>query len=1340
MVSEEEGWVWQQQVVEVTRVCQEQRDTPLLWAVEVSKCLRGAAVSMPSVELGHLLISHLCWSNNGPILWKYIDQAMSSSMTPSLLILALLTSRVIPYRQIQPEAYRLYLELLGRYSFSLALTNTTSTSKKIVEAVDDALQLSKTYGIPVTELGKAAVLFTLTVVSTLVNAVAEDSGLQGRWLEKQYRLGGNVGQHDMVKGADEDVNEKRHQHREHLRRTNIVMAIEMVRKLMEHKKTSTFFRLACRNMTEQWSGLCQRLQVLEAHSSSLSLKIDGGLFTQLVGSIQRSLSLDYQPSQHQAIRALIDSGSRTSAFGHRYGVGRASTWLPFDLFMEDTMDGRQVSAKSTIESLTELTKSLQAVHGASWQEAFLGLWTAALRLVQRERDPIEGPIPHLDSRLCILLCITPLVIVSIIEEEDRILQAAKNNTLGNVANAYEHDKERKVMGLGTRHAALVSSLQILGQFDELLKPPESVVLAANKAALKAESLVSTGSFDGLSSNVGNMRHLIVEACIARKLLDSSAYLWPGYVERLANPLSHSIPVQEFPWSAFMEGAPLSVSLKDALIKTPASSLEELEKVYHIAMNGSEEERSAMASILCGASLIRGWNVQEHAVRLVVNLLSPPIPVDHHGSGSLLEHAPLLNAVLRAVTTHDNVHVLSLYGVVPQVAAALMPICETFGSILPTSPQISSTGEEVSVYTIFSNAFLLLLRLWKFYGCAHAHGLSGMGAPVGTELALEYLLLLHNSRLTKDNEHYQVKESLYLDSALSQVPIPPEDQALGVTSSFSKPLFIDSFPKLKVWYCQHQACIASTLSGLVPGNPVHQIADRLLNMMYWKLGKGVPPTTTSVASGSSSLSSSSGSAGGETSRKPLLTAWEILGAVPFVVDAVLTACAHGKISPRDLTTGLRDLVDFLPASIATIGSYFSAEVTRGVWKPASMNGTDWPSPAANLLSIEAVIKEILADTGVHVPSLVIGGNTPATLPLPLAALVSLTITFKLDKHSELMTGIAGSVLETTAAGSPWPCMPIVAALWCQKVRRWHDFIVFYSSCTVFMHDKHAVVQLLKSCFSATLGSTNNLMSKLTVHGGIGALLGHGYSSNSSPCGTAPAAPGVLYLRTYHSMYDIKFLAEEILSLVAGVVRDFVTMGMNHQHSGQSLGAPQRLKSENVSLENALERSKQASSLGASLLCISGGSELVQMLYKETLPTWFLSEKTKTKSASSVSTLEGYTIAQFSFLCGACTWGVDISPSSKKRAQIVGTHMDFLASAIDGNMSMGCEHPTWRAYVLGFLTMVINCSPNWICEVNIEILKRLATRLKWWHEPELALALLERGGPLAVSAAAELVSSY
>ena len=77
------------------------------------------------------------------------------------------------------------------------------------------------------------------------------------------------------------------------------------------------------------------------------------------------------------------------------------------------------------------------------------------------------------------------------------------------------------------------------------------------------------------------------------------------------------------------------------------------------------------------------------------------------------------------------------------------------------------------------------------------------------------------------------------------------------------------------------------------------------------------------------------------------------------------------------SGLKDLADFLPASLATIVSYFSAEVTRGVWKPASMNGSDWPSPSVNLSMVEEHIKKIVAATGVDVPRLVTGAH-PVTI--------------------------------------------------------------------------------------------------------------------------------------------------------------------------------------------------------------------------------------------------------------------------------------------------------------------------------------------------------------------------
>lgn len=39
------------------------------------------------------------------------------------------------------------------------------------------------------------------------------------------------------------------------------------------------------------------------------------------------------------------------------------------------------------------------------------------------------------------------------------------------------------------------------------------------------------------------------------------------------------------------------------------SLAEVEKIFEIAVGGSNEEKMYAATILCGASLVRGWNLQ-----------------------------------------------------------------------------------------------------------------------------------------------------------------------------------------------------------------------------------------------------------------------------------------------------------------------------------------------------------------------------------------------------------------------------------------------------------------------------------------------------------------------------------------------------------------------------------------------------------------------------------------------------------------------------------------------------------------------------------------------------------
>lgn len=67
-----------------------------------------------------------------------------------------------------------------------------------------------------------------------------------------------------------------------------------------------------------------------------------------------------------------------------------------------------------------------------------------------------------------------------------------------------------------------------------------------------------------------MRHLIVEACITRNLIDTSAYFWPGYVSTSATSQSDTSAVEKSPWATFMEGEPLNCSLVNSLSTTPAS--------------------------------------------------------------------------------------------------------------------------------------------------------------------------------------------------------------------------------------------------------------------------------------------------------------------------------------------------------------------------------------------------------------------------------------------------------------------------------------------------------------------------------------------------------------------------------------------------------------------------------------------------------------------------------------------------------------------------------------------------------------------------------------------------
>ncbi|KAL5079919.1 hypothetical protein RYX36_008340 [Vicia faba] len=1311
--------VWER-VTELTKRAQEKKTDAVVWSIQLTSLLNTAAVSLPSAELANHLVSHICWDNHIPITWKYLEKAMEVRMVPPLLVVVLLSTKVVPNRHplLHPAAYSLYLHLLNKHAFSLSSLVNSPNYPSLMNYIHHALRLSQLYECydvthPQPHPGVVLVQFLFTLVWQLLQASLQDEGLL---------------QHKSLFFVDPDLDPNRdlameldtHVNNKHtLLAKNTSTAIQFIASFLHNKLTSRILSLVQRNMSAHWGAFVDDLEQLARNSLILrTLKnLSPESFFPLNLKLSWPLSCELKKKM-KVSSVLAASASASAALSHN----DSSLWLPIDLILEDAMDGHHVMAASAVELFTGLVKALQAVNGTAWHNAFLGLWIAALRLVQRERDPCEGPVPRLDTCLCMLLCITTLVVANLIEEEEgELIEEAERSPT---------NQRKNKPTIGKRRGELVTSLQLLGDYEDLLNPPQTVTWVANQAAAKATMFVSGHSgyleytnVNDLPTNCsGNLWHLIIEACIARHLIDTSAYFWPGYVSAPYNQLPHSIPNHLPSWSSLMKGSLLTPPLVNVLSATPASSLAEIEKIFEFAINGSDEEKISAASILCGASLVRGWNVQEHVVFFIIKLLSPPVSPKYSGTENhLISYAPFLNVLMVGISPVDSVQIFSLHGAVPLLAAALMPICEAFGSRVPSESWTAATGEKLCCHAVFSNAFVLLLRLWQFNHPSVEHVMGGAATPaLGSKLGPEYLLLVRNSMF-----------ACFGKSPKDRI----RSRRFSKMISFSSgPVFMDSFPKLSTWYQQHQECLASTRCALVPGGPILQIVDALLSMMCRKINKS-PQSLTSTASGSSN---SSGSSLDDALMKLKVPAWDILEAAPFVLDAALTACAHGRLSPRELATGLKDIADFLPATLATIVSYLSAEVTRGVWKPAFMNGTDWPSPAANLSIVEQQIKKILAATGVDVPSLSIDGNAPATLPLPLAAFLSLTITYKLDKSFERFLVLLGPSLINLSAGCPWPCMPIVGSLWAQKVKRWSDFFAFSASGTVFHHSRDAVVQLLKSCFTSTLGLGSACIYN---NGGVGALLGHGFGSHFLG-GISPVAPGILYLRVYRSIRDAMFLTDEIVSLLMLSVRDIACGGLPNRDAHKLKKTKYGMRYGQVSLAASMARVKHAALLGASFLWISGGSNLIQSLITETLPSWFLSaqglELEVGESGAVVAILRGYALACFAVFSGTFSWGIDSSSvASKRRPKVIGIHLEFLANALDGKISLRCDCATWRAYVSGFMSLMVNCTPLWIEELDVGLLKRVSKGLRHLNEDDLALHLLELRGTSLMGEVAEMI---
>ncbi|KAJ4805236.1 Mediator of RNA polymerase II transcription subunit 33A [Rhynchospora pubera] len=522
-------------------------------------------------------------------------------------------------------------------------------------------------------------------------------------------------------------------------------------------------------------------------------------------------------------------------------------------------------------------------------------------------------------------------------------------------------------------------------------------------------------------------------------------------------------------------------------------------------------------------------------------------------------------------------------------------------------------------------------------------------------------------------------------------------------------YIDTFRKLQQWHFQNQACLASIGSALPCNGTVLTVVNKILNMIFCKRIKGeqVVPINTSIG-----------------------TAWEVLESVPYVLEAALTACSYGQLSPRELTTGLKDLVDFFPASVAVVVSYLSAEITGGVWKNVSMNGIDWPSPSEALYTFQSEVMAVLASVGVEIGSCY-PYHTPPMLPLPLAVLLSVTITWKLDESARYTRSIVGLALGNNSLYCNWLSMLTLGALWIQKAPKWQDFLAVTCSGSPFTHDQNAVGQLVHSCFKVFLGLDQSNSSYFCSNQGVVGLLGPSIANIHG------LSPGVFFLRNCHLFCDLNFFSELILKSVI----EFASILVDKRYCA----GPTQLASGSISLAAATIAARQSASLGASLLCVTGNAKTVQVLFEETVPIFLLPSDTKRhQTPSSISSmLKGYAISYFMFLSCALVSGFwDNSTSTKlgtsqRQARIVASHLNFIAGVFEGRIVLGCDPTMWKTHVMCFLDMLVRFAPAWITSVKLDTLQKVSVGLRNWHEYDLALSLLEFGG---IGAIEKIVESF
>lgn len=131
--------------------------------------------------------------------------------------------------------------------FSTAFSETNSLCR-VVESIDDILNLSRIIGLPDKEPGAIAVAFVFSIVCQLLDVSLDDEGLLELTPEKISKWGVKKHQDTMEIDRYDGLDEKWPEHHGRLQSSNTIVAIELIGQFFQNKVTSRILYLARRNL------------------------------------------------------------------------------------------------------------------------------------------------------------------------------------------------------------------------------------------------------------------------------------------------------------------------------------------------------------------------------------------------------------------------------------------------------------------------------------------------------------------------------------------------------------------------------------------------------------------------------------------------------------------------------------------------------------------------------------------------------------------------------------------------------------------------------------------------------------------------------------------------------------------------------------------------------------------------------------------------------------------------------------------------------------------------------------------------------------------------------------